>query len=204
VAGYARALQGVRFDLSDREPDPLLEACLYHSDGLVEADPTVQACRDADRLDLGRVGIRPDPGYLCTDHARRPEVRWPLLTDRSGPVGRQAAIRVESRSRARRATGTSATDRDGPCQPSSYRRGHGALRCFLPLSRGASASVHGSGKPTSTPKPTRRPGFGYIRTSRSGAETGTSHSKPSCTDRSAKTTTRVETVIRRPGAGMGK
>ena len=29
---------------------------------------------DADRLDLGRVGIRPAPKRLCTDAARAPEV----------------------------------------------------------------------------------------------------------------------------------
>ena len=37
----------------------LIEACKYHSDGFTEADITVQTFRDADRLDLGRVGIRP-------------------------------------------------------------------------------------------------------------------------------------------------
>ena len=52
----------------------LVEACRYHSDGIVDAHPTIQACWDADRLDLGRVGIRPDPRFLCTGYARRPEV----------------------------------------------------------------------------------------------------------------------------------
>lgn len=33
-----------------------------------------QICWDADRLDLGRVGIIPDPKLLCTEYARRPEV----------------------------------------------------------------------------------------------------------------------------------
>jgi hypothetical protein len=31
---------------------------------------TLQACWDADRLDLGRVGITPQPHRLCTDAAR--------------------------------------------------------------------------------------------------------------------------------------
>jgi len=74
AADYARSLQGVWFELTDEELAWLVEACRYHSDGLIEADLTVQACWDADRLDLGRVGTRPDPRFLCTNHGRRPEV----------------------------------------------------------------------------------------------------------------------------------
>ena len=44
------------------------------TDGGTEADVTVQTCWDADRLDLGRVGIRPHPRYLCTPAARSAEV----------------------------------------------------------------------------------------------------------------------------------
>lgn len=54
-------------------------ACDGHSDGGLEADITVQVCWDADRLDLGRVGIRPDPRRLCTAAARCPryiEAAW--------------------------------------------------------------------------------------------------------------------------------
>jgi uncharacterized protein len=32
----------------------------------------VQTCWDADRLDLGRVGIIPRPDRLCTEEARDP------------------------------------------------------------------------------------------------------------------------------------
>jgi uncharacterized protein len=31
-------------------------------------------CWDADRLDLGRVGIRPDPARLCNEAARHPKL----------------------------------------------------------------------------------------------------------------------------------
>ena len=34
------------------------------------ANVTLQACWDADRLDLGRVGITPLPHLLCSDAAR--------------------------------------------------------------------------------------------------------------------------------------
>lgn len=74
AADFARSLQGVWFDLSREELELLVYACRYHSDGFTEADLTVQVCWDADRLDLGRVGIRPDPLYLCTKYARKPAV----------------------------------------------------------------------------------------------------------------------------------
>jgi len=51
----------------------LIEAIRFHSHGRLSRDPTVQACWDADRLDLGRIGDRPDPNYLGTRIARDPE-----------------------------------------------------------------------------------------------------------------------------------
>jgi len=48
-------------------------ACEGHSRGDTEAEPTVAACWDADRLDLGRVDAWPNPRYLCTDVAMDPE-----------------------------------------------------------------------------------------------------------------------------------
>ena len=56
--------------VSDEEAGLLAFACRHHSEGLLEADVTVQTCWDADRLDLGRVGKRPDPARLCTPAAR--------------------------------------------------------------------------------------------------------------------------------------
>jgi len=65
------------FDISDNEMELLIKACEFHSDGYTEAEITVQTCWDADRLDLGRVGIIPDPKYLCTDAAKDPEfISW--------------------------------------------------------------------------------------------------------------------------------
>lgn len=63
--------------LSDEEAELLCFACCHHSDGRVDADVTVQTCWDADRLDLGRVGRRPDPRLLCTPVARdRALIAW--------------------------------------------------------------------------------------------------------------------------------
>jgi uncharacterized protein len=77
AADYAVELRGRCFDIDDAGFSLLAAACRGHSDGLIEADLTVQTCWDADRLDLGRVGIRPDPHRLCTPAARNPElIEW--------------------------------------------------------------------------------------------------------------------------------
>lgn len=76
-AELAAKLRGKHFTLADREFDLLHEACCLHTDGLTEADVTVQTCWDADRLDLGRVFMAPDRSKLCTKAAKRPEfLNW--------------------------------------------------------------------------------------------------------------------------------
>jgi uncharacterized protein len=74
AAAYARELRGTWFDATDAEMDLLALACALHSDGHTDGELTVQTCWDADRLDLGRVGIRPSARYLCTEAARRGDV----------------------------------------------------------------------------------------------------------------------------------
>ncbi len=66
----ARSLRGTLVHLDDDQFDKLFEACRLHTDGLTTGDATSQACWDADRLDLGRVGIDPSPDRLSTDAAR--------------------------------------------------------------------------------------------------------------------------------------
>ncbi len=72
-ADLAKQLRHRLFDATDFEMEQLVYACTFHSDGLDVADTTVMTCWDADRLDLGRVGIVPEPQYLCTAAARDPE-----------------------------------------------------------------------------------------------------------------------------------
>ena len=74
AARYAQSLRGVWFGISDKEMDCLTEALKYHSDGYTEADITVQVCWDADRLDLGRVGIKSVPHRLCTASAKAVDI----------------------------------------------------------------------------------------------------------------------------------
>jgi uncharacterized protein len=67
---FAKTLRGSLVHLDDARFDLLYEACRLHTHGQTEADPTIQACWDADRLDLGRVGITPHKRFLCTEAAR--------------------------------------------------------------------------------------------------------------------------------------
>lgn len=74
-AELAAQLRGRYFEATDTEMTLLHDACAHHSDGLTTGDITVLTCWDADRLDLGRVGIMAK--YLCTDAARKDANRLP-------------------------------------------------------------------------------------------------------------------------------
>ncbi len=67
---FAQTLRTKLFDLDGQKFELFFQACHFHTDGKIEGDVTLQTCWDADRLDLGRVGITPKPELLCTDAAR--------------------------------------------------------------------------------------------------------------------------------------
>lgn len=69
-AELAKILRGKVFDIDDKKFDLLLKACALHNLGLKEGETTILVCWDSDRLDLGRIGIKPLPQKLCTDAAR--------------------------------------------------------------------------------------------------------------------------------------
>lgn len=73
-ADLAAQLRGDFFDLPDVDFQLLYNACDHHTDGLTDGDITVRTCWDADRLDLGRVGITPEPKHLCTAAAKSPDI----------------------------------------------------------------------------------------------------------------------------------
>jgi uncharacterized protein len=76
-AALARRLRGDAFELDDGRFALLTRACDGHTGGSSDPEATVLTCWDADRLDLGRVGIRPDPRLLCTAAARSREmISW--------------------------------------------------------------------------------------------------------------------------------
>jgi uncharacterized protein len=63
--------------ITDAQIDTLVYACNEHTFGGISSDPTVAVCWDADRLNLWRVGIRPDPLRLSTAAAKSPDrILW--------------------------------------------------------------------------------------------------------------------------------
>jgi uncharacterized protein len=84
---YAQSLRETWIHLSEADFGLLAFACEHHTAGLTEGDITVQTCWDADRLDLFRVGIEPDPARLCTPASRDPRIlAW--AAERSAQAGR--------------------------------------------------------------------------------------------------------------------
>ncbi len=74
-AEYAAELREEgRFKLEDDAFELLVEACIKHTDGETEGHPTMLPCWDADRLDLWRCGIKPEPSRMCTQTARQKEI----------------------------------------------------------------------------------------------------------------------------------
>ncbi|HXI72540.1 MAG TPA: hypothetical protein VNN22_19530 [Verrucomicrobiae bacterium] len=69
-AAFAGQLRNVLFQIDDAGFDLLCEACTVHTALHHSQDATIGACLDADRLDLGRVGITPDPGFMSTEYGR--------------------------------------------------------------------------------------------------------------------------------------
>jgi uncharacterized protein len=77
AAEFARLVRGRLFDLDDGDFQRLYRACHGHTHERTHPDVTIRTCWDSDRLDLGRVGIHPNPERLCTPEARDPEmIRW--------------------------------------------------------------------------------------------------------------------------------
>jgi uncharacterized protein len=73
-AELAKEFRGLHYELPDDDFDLLIKACVKHTDGLREGDITLQTCWDADRLDLARVRIMPEPRFLCTLYAQGEDV----------------------------------------------------------------------------------------------------------------------------------
>lgn len=81
---HLRKVHGdTRLGLSAGQWWQLLIAIERHSDGTTAADtPTIAACWNADRLDLGRVGITPHERWLCPD-ALPPRPVWHAMHQRA-------------------------------------------------------------------------------------------------------------------------
>lgn len=73
--------------LTDEEFNLLHMACSLHTSAESHEDITLQTCFDSDRLDLGRVGIVPDPHLLCTGSAQSAKmIAWAYRRSQEGFV----------------------------------------------------------------------------------------------------------------------
>ena len=68
------------------------------SDGFTKTDIGVQTCSDADRLDLGRVGIEHHPKYLCAEVAK--EVNYESDLPTKPPIETHSQMRGDRGNRA--------------------------------------------------------------------------------------------------------
>lgn len=80
AAELAESLGHEALGITPDELRTLTYAMHHHDRGQVTDDPLVGVCWDSDRLDLIRVGTRPDPALLSTKSARDP-VRIALCSD---------------------------------------------------------------------------------------------------------------------------
>ncbi|MFZ4534916.1 hypothetical protein [Propionivibrio sp.] len=74
AAAFAEQIRDRHLVLDNGEFFVLVAAIDGHTHGKSHEDLTVQTCWDADRLDLGRVGIEPLPERLSTPEAKDPSV----------------------------------------------------------------------------------------------------------------------------------
>jgi uncharacterized protein len=66
AAELIMTMQGKIFTITQEQLDLLTEACRGHTSGGCSNNPTIGACWDADRLDLGRAGKIPAAKRMST------------------------------------------------------------------------------------------------------------------------------------------
>ena len=76
-----RRVNGELFSIEDEQLELLCEACRHHHQGMTSDELTIGTCWDADRMDLPRVGIQPDPQRMNTQEGHE--------YARGGPVALQ-------------------------------------------------------------------------------------------------------------------
>lgn len=106
AADFVRALHADgHLRLSSERLETLAEACAGHHHPQVSAQPTIGCCWDADRLELSRIGYRPDASLLSTVAALDVEIQGRAWERGTGwflePVAaKQWALDVATLSRA--------------------------------------------------------------------------------------------------------
>lgn len=74
AADYVASLRKEVTWLNDKQLYLLRTACRGHTTEISHSDVTIQVCWDADRLDLGRIGVIVDTGFLSSRSAREAEI----------------------------------------------------------------------------------------------------------------------------------
>jgi len=67
---YAKSIRNKLFEISDEQFDCFYNACRLHTRQIHTKDITMGVCWDSDRLDLGRIGIKPSSKFMNTDIAK--------------------------------------------------------------------------------------------------------------------------------------
>jgi uncharacterized protein len=76
AAQYAKSIRKL-LPITDIQFEILHHALANHTDEIHNSDPTIGACYDADRLDLGRVGVTPKPHKLNTEFGKALAAKMP-------------------------------------------------------------------------------------------------------------------------------
>jgi uncharacterized protein len=77
AAEFLASLRDELITATDEEFGRLFEAIRDHTRVIHNRDVTIATCWDADRLDIGRVGVRPDRRFLNTAIAKEERIlRW--------------------------------------------------------------------------------------------------------------------------------
>ncbi len=77
AAEFTEGLRETHIDADDIEFEKLLVAIRDHTSVIQTNDLDIATCWDADRLDIGRVGVKPNRRYLNTPAAKEESViRW--------------------------------------------------------------------------------------------------------------------------------
>lgn len=67
AAAFLKACHEAKLiNITKEQLEKLHHACKYHTSESRSGDATIDTCYDADRLDLGRVGIAPNPDKMAT------------------------------------------------------------------------------------------------------------------------------------------
>lgn len=71
AADYVMSFTPEQLGVSGKDQERLALACRHHTYECATNDLTIKACWDADRLDIGRVGVMIDPKKLFTRTAKK-------------------------------------------------------------------------------------------------------------------------------------